>query len=219
VKLFASLPPEWQLGLADQAPIINDIEERLNDFAIDGVQIVPGHFQIFEALQLSPAKVRVVIVGQDPYPNTSHACGLSFSVPTGTVPLPASLRNIVAELKSDVGDINVEDGDLSSWVAQGVLLLNRVLTTEAGKPGAHRHLGWQSVSTAIVRAVRQANPDVVGILWGKDALELRDEFASDMVVSSVHPSPLSSYRGFLGSKPFSRTNQLLVESGQLPIAW
>ena len=125
----------------------------------------------------------------------------------------------MTELKADVDSTSVSDGDLSPWIDQGVLLLNRVLTTEKGKPGAHRGLGWQEVTSAIVRAVRSANPDVVAILWGKDAQEMVGEFDSGNVVTGVHPSPLSAYRGFFGSRPFSDVNTRLQELGHAPINW
>lgn len=219
MKIFESLSPEWQQVLAEQRPLIERIGEQLARYADAGQQFVPAIDNIFRCLQKSPSHIRVIIVGQDPYPNPKHACGLSFSVPLDTTPLPASLRNIVSELKSDVGTSLVEGGDLSPWVSQGVLLMNYVLTTEVGKPGSHRGLGWQEVTSAIVRAVRTANPDVVAILWGKDAQALSGEFAPSNVVAGVHPSPLSAYRGFFGSKPFSQVNARLQASGQLPIRW
>ncbi len=219
MKIFESLSPEWQQVLAEQRPLIERIGEQLARYADARQQFVPAIDNIFRCLQKSPSHIRVIIVGQDPYPNPKHACGLSFSVPLDTTPLPASLRNIVSELKSDVGTSLVEGGDLSPWVSQGVLLMNYVLTTEVGKPGSHRGLGWQEVTSAIVRAVRTANPDVVAILWGKDAQALSGEFAPSNVVAGVHPSPLSAYRGFFGSKPFSQVNARLQASGQLPIRW
>ena len=162
--------------------------------------------------------VRVVIVGQDPYPHAEDACGLAFSVPIGrSRALPPTLRNILTELADDIGPSSASGGDFSPWVSQGVVLLNRILTTEAGTSLAHNDWGWQEITTDIFRHLVERGS--VAILWGNFARELSAIVPSTHRIESAHPSPLSSYRGFFGSKPFSRANQILVDSGRAPIAW
>jgi uracil-DNA glycosylase len=184
-----------------------------------GIVVNPPREQVFASLQVAPEDVRVVILGQDPYPNSAHAMGLSFSVPAATQPLPPSLRNILTELIDDVGECSVSKGSLESWTGQGVLLLNRVLTVEAGKSDSHKTLGWQQVTDTILRAVVEVNPHVVAVLWGKQAQATRSFFNPVCVIESVHPSPLSAYRGFLGSRPFTAVNRLLAEHKQGEIQW
>jgi uracil-DNA glycosylase len=157
-----------------------------------------------------------VFFGQDPYPKIGHAHGLAFSVDASVTPLPASLRNIFKELKSDVG-IDRTKGDLSDWCEQGVMLINRVLTTDVGQSLAHAQLGWKDVTNSVARVL--GNRGVLAVLWGNSALELRSYFAEDHVVSSVHPSPLSAHRGFFGSSPFSQVNAKLVAKGYKEIIW
>ena len=213
--LWGFVPPAWHSALQSVHEQINQISDELSQRA----DVLPAPENIFRALSISPKDVKVIVVGQDPYPNPNHACGLSFSVPPGTKPLPGSLRNIIAEVISDVGSCTVADGDLEPWSRQGVLLLNRTLTVEAGSSDSHRSLGWAQVTDQIVTAAVAAQPDVVGVLWGKHAQEMAGHFSPGRVVVGVHPSPLSAHRGFLGSRPFSRVNQLLGEAGQTPILW
>ena len=156
----------------------------------------------------------MAIVGQDPYPTPGHAHGLAFSVPAEVRPLPKSLQNIFKELADDVGGAP-SSGDLTPWVDQGVLLLNRVLTVRAGQPGSHRGRGWEALTEAILRATA---PTVV-ILWGNDAQTAAPFFPDATVITSAHPSPLSAHRGFFGSRPFRRANTALQAKGQQPIAW
>jgi uracil-DNA glycosylase len=177
---------------------------------------IPQAAEIFSALILPPQGVRVVIVGQDPYPNSAHAMGLSFSVPKSISPLPASLRNIFIELESDCGILN-SSGDLSYWRDQGVLLINRVLTTDKGSSLAHLGIGWEQITKRIVEIAAKQNS--IAVLWGNKAQELSGLFPTDSVLATAHPSPLSAYRGFFGSKPFSKVNSLLVKAGQEPIDW
>lgn len=184
-----------------------------------GVEVVPAKHNIFAALPESPGDVKVIFVGQDPYPTMCHATGLAFSVPQGTKQLPPTLRNVLHELHEDVHQSTATRDDLTHWRNQGVLLLNRVLTTETGSSLAHKEIGWQKITLEIVRAIRKANSEVVGVLWGKQAGELTTEFAPGRVIASVHPSPLSAYRGFFGSKPFSRVNEILLASGQSAVNW
>lgn len=214
-NLWDYVPAQWQPELKDVHERIDQISHELNACE----DVLPEREKIFRALSIAPRDVRVIIVGQDPYPNPDHACGLSFSVPAGTSPLPGSLRNIIAEVKSDIGDCQVGDGNLEPWMKQGVLLLNRTLTVEAHHSDSHKNLGWEVVTSRIIRAVVAANPDVVAVLWGKQAQLLINLFSEGRVVAGVHPSPLSAHRGFLGSKPFSQVNQLLTDVGRAPIQW
>ncbi len=169
------------------------------------------------ALNVSIESIRVVIIGQDPYPAPGHAHGLAFSVSSDINPLPASLRNIFMELESDVGIPMSANGDLSRWAEQGVLLLNRILTTQSGCSLKHALLGWQEITNEIAKTLGQR--PVVAVLWGKNAQELTHLFDPGLTITSAHPSPLSSYRGFFGSKPFSQTNQLLESIGLPVIRW
>src|SRR5688572_9651809 len=164
------------------------------------------------------AEVRVLVVGQDPYPTPGHAFFLSFSVWPEVRPVPRSLQNIFRELIDDVG-ATPPSGDLTSWASQGVLLLNRVLTVRAGEPGSHRHLGWQSVTDRAVQALVERGGPLVAVLWGRDAQQVRPALGATPVVASVHPSPLSASRGFFSSRPFSQVDQLLAEQGTAPVDW
>jgi uracil-DNA glycosylase len=159
--------------------------------------------------------VRCVIIGQDPYPTAGHANGLSFSTHPSVTPLPKSLQNIFTEYQSDLGETAPLNGDLSSWDSQGVMLLNRVLTTEVGTANAHTKFGWQRITDAVARELGARG--VVAILWGRQAQELAQFFPYR--VESPHPSPLSAYRGFFGSKPFSKVNAILVAQGKPRISW
>lgn len=174
----------------------------------------PQRPDVFHALAVPRDAVRVVIVGQDPYPTPGHAHGLAFSVPASVTPLPRSLANIFRELEDDLG-VRRTSGDLSDWVAQGVLLLNRVLTVRAGKPGSHRGRGWENFTEAVLRSVQPA----AVVLWGNDAQTARGFFDDVPVIASAHPSPLSAHRGFFGSRPFSRVNAALQQAGVSPVAW
>lgn len=219
MDLWNLVPTIWQPHLEGVRSRIEAISGEL-ELQIDaGVQVNPERGQIFAALRVAPQDVRVVILGQDPYPNSGHAMGLSFSVPVGTTPLPPSLRNMLVELQADVGHCAVSEGSLEPWIEQGVLMLNRVLTVETGESDSHKNLGWQAVTEAILRAVVGVNPDVVAVLWGSQAQQAREIFNTERVIQSAHPSPLSAYRGFLGSRPFSAVNRLLVERHQEPIRW
>ncbi len=210
--MFDLVHPDWQgLFNAQHEKLLEIIQGLGDDF-------VPQAEHIFRAFEFSPNDYRVLIIGQDPYPNPLHAVGLSFAVPRGTRPLPPSLQNILTELKSDVG--GEHEGDLTIWQKAGVMLLNRHLTTRTNETGAHFKLGWDSFTTAAVRhliEVRQGR--LVAILWGSKAQELAPDLAGAKIISSVHPSPLSAYRGFFGSKPFSSCNKALLELGEEPIDW
>lgn len=177
--------------------------------------VAPPAHQIFRAFEMPLDSIKCVIVGQDPYPTRGHAHGLSFSTDESVRPLPKSLQNIFKELKSDIGKEVPESGDLSSWSNQGVMLLNRILTTRIGEAGAHAKIGWQSVTDSVARELGRRN--VIAILWGKYAQDLSGYF--QLRIESAHPSPLSSHRGFFGSKPFSKANEYLVLQGKEPIRW
>lgn len=213
MDLFAQLTSQWQHALAS---VKNDIS-RINQQIAESGSINPVQNKIFNALGQSPEQFRVIIVGQDPYPNADQAMGLAFSVPAELVTVPPSLKNIQQELASDVGVIGKQD--LTSWRTEGVLLLNRILTCETGKSLSHKSIGWQMVTTEIINQVLKANRNTVAILWGKYAQETADMFNPELVIKSVHPSPLSAHRGFFGSKPFSKANKLLVNTRQDPINW
>jgi uracil-DNA glycosylase len=209
--LFEQLHPDWQVVLRPHKDLIDHIEHRLI-----GVDVAPEFENIFRSLTRSVASTHVVIFGQDPYPTKGYAHGLAFSVDQSVTPLPASLRNIYDELSTDCG-VKRTSGDLSDWFDQGVLLVNRVLTTKVGSSLAHAEIGWQEITEAV--AAELGNNDVVAILWGKNAGELSGYFRPEWRIQSVHPSPLSAYRGFFGSKPFSRCNEILKEHSKNAIRW
>jgi uracil-DNA glycosylase len=163
--------------------------------------------------------VKVLIVGQDPYPTPSHPIGLSFAVNRDVRPLPRSLGNIYRELRSDTGITPPAHGDLTAWSDQGVLLLNRVLTVEPGRPASHRGKGWEPITEAAIVALVSRGGPLVAVLWGKDAQTLRPLLADTPIIASAHPSPMSADRGFFGSKPFSRVNTLLAEQGGEVVDW
>ena len=194
-------------------PIQGLIDEVLSQISHE--EIAPPRESVFRAFEMDLASVRCVIVGQDPYPTLGNAMGLAFSVAPTVTKIPQSLKNIFIELENDVGISSPPNGDLSRWSTSGVLLLNRVLTTKLGESNAHDHIGWQEITDHI--AMELGRRDVVSILWGKQAQELSNHF--EYKVLGVHPSPLSAYRGFFGSKPFSQVNQLLDSLGRAPIDW
>ena len=208
----ASLPvhDSWLRLLDPVAPEIEIILKKITN-----EDIAPRREEIFRAFDIDLEKVRVVIFGQDPYPTKGNAMGLAFSVPENVTPIPSSLRNIFQELEIDLGFEKPANGDLTAWERSGVLLLNRVLTTRVGETGAHLDLGWQHITNHIARELGARG--VIAILWGKSAQELSGNFIKH--ISSAHPSPLSAYRGFFGSQPFSRANELLVAQGEEPIDW
>lgn len=199
------------------APIFKPLEGLISEVLshIDGEVIAPSRELIFQAFTTDLESIRCVIIGQDPYPTPGNAMGLAFSVPQEVRPIPQSLKNIFTELESDIGISTPSCGDLSPWTRSGVLLLNRVLTTRLGESDAHKNVGWQEFTDQI--ASELGKRDVVAILWGRQAQELSKFFRYS--VTSVHPSPLSAYRGFFGSKPFSQVNEILTRTGRAPINW
>lgn len=207
------------------APVLHSSTyERLKTYlAMEGqkTKIYPPEAAIFRAFQLTPFEdVKVVILGQDPYHGEGQANGLSFSVNRGQA-LPPSLRNIYQELEADLNIKTPVHGDLTAWAKEGVLLLNSVLTVEAGKANSHRGKGWELLTDQVIEALNEREERIVYILWGNAAKKKGRliDTQRHATVSSVHPSPLSAYRGFFGSKPFSKANQLLQASGQKPIDW
>ncbi|MFI5011716.1 MAG: uracil-DNA glycosylase [Hyphomicrobiales bacterium] len=187
-----------------------------------GKPVLPAPQDAFNALRLTPLhRVRVVILGQDPYPTPGHAHGLAFSVRAGVKPLPASLRNIFNELRADLGLDPPAAGDLSQWAEHGVLLLNTALTVEAGKAGAHMKWPWREMTREAIAAVSRERSRVVFLLWGRKAQTYASliDATRHLIVAAEHPSPLSAYRGFLGSKPFSRVNAWLAAHGEDGIPW
>lgn len=186
----------------------------------EGRGYLPAGSNVLRAFTFPFDRVRVLIVGQDPYPTPGHAVGLSFSVAPDVRPLPRSLDNIFTEYTADLGFPQPANGDLTPWAQQGVMLLNRALTVRPGNSASHRGKGWEAVTERAIRALVARGTPLVAILWGRDASTLRPMLGDGVgVIESVHPSPLSASRGFFGSRPFSRANALLAEMGAEPIDW
>ena len=212
--------PTWVEALSGQTETISVIGEFLRAETAGGRPWLPAGDHILRAFAQPLPDVRVLIVGQDPYPTPGHPIGLSFAVAPDVRPLPRSLQNIYKELGSDLGVATPAAGDLSAWTTQGVLLLNRVLTVQAGESGSHRGIGWEQVTDAAIEAlVDRDDQPLVAILWGKDAQSLAPALPDVPIIASAHPSPMSADRGFFGSKPFSRANEFLYELGVDPINW
>lgn len=179
----------------------------------------PASERIFAAFRRPLAEVRVLVVGQDPYPNPAHPIGLSFAVDPGVRPLPGSLRNMYAELHTDLGIPPASHGDLTAWADAGVMLLNRVLTVTPGVTNSHRGRGWESVTEAAIKVLAERGAPLVAVLWGAQAAQLTRWLGPVPTITSAHPSPLSAHRGFLGSRPFSRANDLLATQGAPAVDW
>ena len=185
------------------------------------VRVFPEEKNVFNALELTPFEsVKVVILGQDPYHGFGQAHGLSFSVQKG-IPLPPSLKNIYKELQEDIGGDLPTEGDLTHWAKQGVLLLNTVLTVEEGNANSHKGMGWERLTNRLIESLNELKHPVIFILWGKPAQDKEKLITNSnhVILKAPHPSPLSAYRGFFGSKPFSRVNDILIQQGQTPIRW
>ncbi|MFC5929129.1 uracil-DNA glycosylase [Cryobacterium melibiosiphilum] len=213
------MDPGWAAALAPAEAGLAAIGAFLGAEAAAGRVVLPASVNIFRAFQEPFAAVRVLIVGQDPYPTPGHPIGLSFATDASVRPLPRSLGNIYAELRADLGVAPPAHGDLSAWTRQGVMLLNRVLTVPAGDAGAHRNHGWEAVTAQAVRALAARPTPLVTILWGKQAETLTPLLGDTAVIASAHPSPLSARRGFIGSRPFSRANALLAAQGAAAVDW
>lgn len=218
-SLTELVAPDWAAALAAAQPTITAIGDFLRDETSQGRQFLPAGSNILRAFTQPLADVRVLIMGQDPYPTPGHPVGLSFSVERGVRPLPRSLANIYRELADDAQVPVPEHGDLSAWSERGVLLLNRVLTVRSGAPGSHRGKGWESVTDLAIDALVRRGAPLVAILWGRDAQSLRPALADLPIIASAHPSPLSASRGFFGSRPFTRANEQLIAQGGEPIDW
>ena len=218
--------PLSEIIAADWAEALSPAEDRLHELGdflraetAAGRGYLPAGDQVLRAFTRPLSEVRVLIVGQDPYPTPGHPIGLSFAVDRDVRPLPRSLTNIYTELESDLGIPRPAHGDLSSWQDQGVLLLNRVLTVMPGEPASHRRRGWEEFTELALRTLVARGGPLVAILWGRDAQSLIPLLGEVPHIASPHPSPLSARRGFFGSRPFSRTNALLEEQGAEPVDW
>ena len=213
------IAPDWADALTPVTDRITEMGAFLRAEVAAGRTYLPAGENILRAFSAPLAAARVLIVGQDPYPTPGHPIGLSFAVDRAVRPLPRSLANIYAELRSDLGIEPPEHGDLTAWARQGVVLLNRVLTVAPGAPASHRGKGWEAVTDAAIAALVRRGGPLVAILWGRDAQSLQPALGTVPVIASPHPSPLSASRGFFGSRPFSRANDLLVRQGGEPIDW
>ena len=209
----------WVEPLSPVQSVLDEIAHKLSREIDLGKQFFPATENIMRAFKLPFESVRVLILGQDPYPTPGDAVGLSFSVSPEQAVLPRSLNNIYSELCSDIGCQKPSSGDLTPWVSQGVLLLNRVLTVRSGEAGSHRRWGWEKVTEQALRALDARDSPLVALLWGNDATAAKEFLSHAVVLESAHPSPLSASRGFFGSRPFSRANTALKELGQEPINW
>ena len=211
--------PGWAVALEPVADRIAAMGEFLRAEVAAGRRYLPEGANVLRAFTSPFERVRVLIVGQDPYPTPGHPIGLSFAVERDVRPVPRSLQNIYKERDADLGIPPVAHGDLTAWADQGVLLLNRVLTVQAGASGSHRGKGWEEVTQAAIEALVGRGTPLVAILWGRDAGTLRPMLGATNIIASAHPSPLSASSGFFGSKPFSRANDLLTAAGADPIDW
>jgi uracil-DNA glycosylase len=209
----------WAKALEPVADRIAAMGDFLRAEIAAGRTYLPSGANVLRAFQQPFDEVKVLIVGQDPYPTPGHAVGLSFSVAPDVRPLPGSLENIFREMHSDIGAPRPSDGDLTPWTRQGVLLLNRALTTAPRRPAAHRDKGWEQVTEQAIRALAARGRPLVSILWGRDARNARPLLGQLPAIESAHPSPMSADRGFFGSRPFSRANELLAQQGAQPVNW
>ncbi|RLK55466.1 uracil-DNA glycosylase [Actinokineospora cianjurensis] len=209
----------WALALEPVADKIAAMGDFLRAEVAAGRTYLPAGENVLRAFQQPFADVRVLIVGQDPYPTPGHAVGLSFSVAPDVRPIPKSLINIYKEYVEDLGHPTPANGDLTPWTEHGVLLLNRALTVEPGKSNAHQGKGWEDVTEQAIKSLAARGGPLVAILWGRNARNLRPMLGSVPAIESAHPSPLSAHAGFFGSKPFSRANELLAEQGAEPVDW
>ncbi|GFZ95029.1 uracil-DNA glycosylase [Nesterenkonia alkaliphila] len=221
-QLIDPLDPGWEQALAPAEADFAAVAEQLKERRRRGEQILPEPANILRAFRQPFEEVKVLVLGQDPYPTPGHPIGMSFAVAADVRPLPKSLVNIFKELQEDLGIEPSPHGDLTAWAEQGVLMLNRALTVTAGAPASHRGIGWEAVTGQAVRALVERGTPLVSILWGGQARQLQPVLSAGertAVITSPHPSPLSAYRGFFGSRPFSRTNEALLSLGAEPVDW
>ncbi|WP_096380252.1 uracil-DNA glycosylase [Aurantimicrobium minutum] len=210
----------WVEPLQSVQPVLLEIQSRLTGDLDQGRTFFPKQHNVMRAFTIPIYLVKVVILGQDPYPTPEDAVGLSFSVSPEQSQLPRSLRNIFTELQTDIGCPQPSNGDLTPWFEQGVMLLNRVLTVESGTAGSHRGIGWEEVTAQALSTLNnRKDKSLVAVLWGNDAISAKHYLDKSVLIESVHPSPLSASRGFFGSRPFSKVNKALEELGQTPIDW
>lgn len=222
-RMELKLNPDWHRALKKHtySAEYSDLIKSL-DIAYSQEEILPEKKHVFRVFnELSLNQIKVVIIGQDPYPTPGHANGLSFSVSSAVNPLPKSLKNIFKEIENDIGIQKSENGDLSSWLQQGVFLLNTVLTVKAGQANSHKKIGWQKFTDVVIEEISNQTKGTVFLLWGNQALRKKKLINSDLhyILESVHPSPLSSYRGFFGCKHFSKANEMLILQNKVPINW
>jgi len=213
------MAPDWAAAMEPVAERITAMGEFLRAEIAAGRGYLPAGSQVFRAFGQPLSGVRVLIVGQDPYPTPGHPVGLSFSVAPDVRRLPASLANIFREYTADLGYPRPANGDLTPWTERGVMLLNRVLTVQPGNIGSHRGHGWEEVTEQAITALAARGGPLVAILWGRDARNLAPLLGDTPIIESAHPSPNSADRGFFGSRPFSRASQLLEEQGAGPVDW
>nr|WP_269327131.1 uracil-DNA glycosylase [Kineosporia mesophila] len=217
--LAEQIDPGWAAALAPVEEKIAEMGDFLRKEIADGRTYLPSGPNVLRAFKQPFKDVRVLIVGQDPYPTPGHAVGLSFSVGPDVRPLPRSLNNIFKELHSDLGIEPSKHGDLTAWTQRGVLLLNRVLTVAPGASASHKGKGWEEVTAQAIHALAERDEPLVAILWGRDARSLAPALQDIPLIESAHPSPLSASSGFFGSRPFSRANAELEDLGAEPIDW
>ncbi|WP_244930054.1 uracil-DNA glycosylase [Nocardioides sp. W7] len=213
------MAPDWAAALAPVDDQVAAMGRFLREEIAAHRPYLPTGDNVFRAFRRPLADVRVLIVGQDPYPTPGHPIGLSFAVEAHVRPIPRSLANIYTELGDDLNLEMPAHGDLTAWADAGVMLLNRVLTVQPGASASHRGKGWEQVTQRAIEALVERGGPLVALLWGRDAQSLKPMLGSTPYVESVHPSPLSASRGFFGSRPFSRVNALLVEQGGTPVDW
>ena len=219
-SLPEALPERWARLLGEDAlSLLASIGAEIDARPGQKALLTPNPEAILRAFDTPPQTVKAIIIGQDPYPGAGHAMGLAFSVHRQVSPLPPSLRNIRMEYRDDLGLSLPAHGDLTAWSTNGVLLLNRHLTTLVGAPGAHRTLGWARFTDLVIRSLVESGNYMVAVLWGREAQELGPLMGNNPRIESAHPSPLSARLGFYGSRPFSRTNQYLEDHGVTPIDW
>nr|CTQ92197.1 Uracil-DNA glycosylase, family 1 [Kibdelosporangium sp. MJ126-NF4] len=213
------MDPGWARALEPVADRIATMGEFLRAEIAAGRTYLPAGENVLRAFKQPFDDVRVLIVGQDPYPTPGHAVGLSFSVAPDVRPIPKSLINIYKEYCEDLGHPKPSNGDLTPWTENGVLLLNRALTVMPGKPNSHQGKGWEDVTEQAIKALAARDKPMVSILWGRNARNLRPLLDPLPCIESAHPSPMSAAGGFFGSRPFSRANELLVQQGASPVDW
>lgn len=217
--LLAGVHASWLPAFDSVGHSIADIEQRLSAESDSGIVHAPDDRDVFRAFRAPLDSIRVVIVGQDPYPTPGHAVGLAFSTAPDARPLPRSLANIYRELQDDLGITPSVHGDLSRWIDEGVLLMNTALTVREGEAGSHRSWQWTDVTGAALRLLAERGGPLVAVLWGQDAQWAKPLLNGVEIIESAHPSPLSAHRGFFGSHPFSRVNASLVNQGATAIDW